>query len=214
LHDTALLQWGLVLLAFVPCGRAFAIDAWIGRRRYVAPAGPAELLEGAAWPMRTVHVLLVLAYFSAGATKVLRDPLAWFSGSTMQYYVAFHALRSGTSAGLWLMRQPQLLAVVATLVALFEVTFVLTLWWRARAWIWALGAITVHAAAFAFMGIAFPSFPVLCLAVLPVWDRRRRVAPAALAHEPAPAVAGSTARRTAARAARAARADGALRGST
>jgi hypothetical protein len=169
-HDIGLMQWGLLLLAFSRCGEALSIDGWIARR-----AGRARVLsepiEGAARPMRTMHVLLALAYLSAGATKILRDPTAWFSGYTLQYYVSFHALRSQSAAGLWLMKHHTLVTAVAWGVVLFETSFILSLWWRSRAWIWVIGSILVHASAYLFMGVLFPSFPVLCATVLP-WRLR------------------------------------------
>jgi hypothetical protein len=164
----ALLEWALFLLAFTPCGAVLSLDAWLARRSKGAECPRArDLLPGAAWLARLVHVLLALAYASAAATKVLRGPWEWFSGWTMQYYVSYQTLRHGSTAGRWLMESHGWNVVIAWLVIAFEVGFVLSLWFRRAAWIWAIAATLVHAGAVVFMGVVFPTFPVLCAALIP-----------------------------------------------
>ncbi len=170
-HDISLVLVGLFFLGFTPCATAWSLDAWLDRRRGRNVAGSAPI-AGAAWPIRAMHVLLVLAYLSAGLSKLLRDAGAWFSGYTLQYYVSFFALRNTSEAGLWLMRHHALIAVLACALVLFETSFVLTLWLRRWSGIWLAGSLVVHAGAVVFMGVLFPSFPVLCLTVLP-WRRAR-----------------------------------------
>jgi hypothetical protein len=175
-HDVSLVLIGLVFLGFSPCAAAWSVDAWLARRsgRGIPSWAP---IAGAAWPLRAMHVLLVLAYVSAGMSKLLRDPSAWFGGYTLQYYVSFFALRSGSPAGLWLMEKHGLITALAWGIVLFETSFVLTLWLRRWSAVWLFGSLAVHAGAVVFMGVLFPSFPVLCLTVLP-WRRGARSAEA------------------------------------
>lgn len=169
-HDISLVQWGLFLLAFTPCGAAWSLDAW--RARAKGNSTPAGLpVSGAGWPLRVVHVLLALAYLSAGMTKLARGAEEWFSGYTLQYYLSFHALRSQSEPGLWLMRHHGLMVAGASALILFETSFVLSLWVRRLAWIWAIGSLLVHTGASVCMGVHFPSFPLLALTILP-WSSR------------------------------------------
>jgi hypothetical protein len=170
-HHLALLEWALFLLAFTPCGAVFSLDARRSRRSKETHGPRAtDLLPGAAWIARLVHALLALAYLSAALTKVLRGPGEWFSGWTMQYYVSFHTMRSGSTAGRWLMESHTSNVAIAWLVIALEIGFALSVWFPRVAWIWALAAILVHAGAAVFMGVVFPSFPVLCAALIP-WCR-------------------------------------------
>jgi hypothetical protein len=158
-HHVALLQWGVLLLAFSPCGAVLSLDARLGRglRR---PA-PGDLAEGAGWPVRTVHALLALAYLSAGASKVLRGPEDWFGGWTLHFYVAFQAARTGSAAGAWLSGHHGLITAIAWAVVAFEIGFVLSLFQRRGLWIWAVACTLIHAGAAGFMEVYFTSFPVL-----------------------------------------------------
>ena len=167
-HHLALLEWALFLLAFTPCGAVFSVDAWLARRAKNAhDVRASERMPGAAWLARLVHLLLALAYLSAAATKLLRGPAEWFSGWTMQYYVSFFTLRSGSTAGRWLMENHAANVVLAWLVIAFEIGFALSPCFPRVAWVWAVAALLVHAGAAAFMGVVFPSFPVLCAVLIP-----------------------------------------------
>lgn len=167
-HHVALLQWSLVLLAFSRCGEVLSLDAWLARRSKREPGrNPTDLAAEGAWPARAVHALLALAYLSAAATKVLRGPENWFTGWTLHYFVSFHALRSGSEAGLWLAERHAWITAIAWIVVAFEVGFVLSIFQRRARWIWALACAVIHAGAALFMGVVFPSFPVLCACLIP-----------------------------------------------
>jgi hypothetical protein len=170
-HDSSLVHWALLVLAFAPCGAAFSIDASIARARGLRERASAfQPIPEVGWVLRLVHVLIALAYLSASATKLARGREEWFSGYTLHYYLSFHALRSQSEWGLWLMRHHVLVVAGSWLVGLFESTFVLSLVFRRWAWLWTVGSVFVHASAFLFMGVLFPSFPALCLVMLP-WRR-------------------------------------------
>ena len=176
-HHVALLQWSILLLAFSPCGEVLSLDAWLARRSQRAPGRrPGDLASGSAWPARAVHVLLALAYLSAAATKVLRGPEEWFGGWTLHYYVSFQVIRTGSEAGSWLSERHGWIVAIAWIVIAFEVGFALSIFQRRARWIWAVACALVHAGAAVFMGVVFPSFPVLCACLIPWTGAATRIA--------------------------------------
>jgi hypothetical protein len=176
-HHVALLEWSILLLAFSPCGEVLSVDAWLARRSGRAGGRRAgDLVLGAAWPARTVHALLALAYLSAAATKVLRGPEEWFSGWTLHYYVSFQAIRTDSAVAWWLSERHVWILAIAWVVIAFEVGFALSIFQRRARWIWALACMLVHAGAAVFMGVVFPSFPILCAGLIPWTDAARRIA--------------------------------------
>ena len=184
-HDVALLQWALLLLSLTPCGDALGVDAWRARAAGRARGRAGETAPDAAWVLRLGQALLALAYLSAGASKVLRDPVAWFGGWTLQYDVALQALRTGDAAGRWLAGQHAACVAAAWTVAAIEIGFAFSVLARRTVWPWGLAAIAMHAGAAIFMGVWFPSFPALCAALIPWSALAARARPAPLDAVPA-----------------------------
>jgi len=78
-HPEAVFSIFLMALAFAPSGDRLSIDALIRRLRGRATEVPARV-DTAMWPLKLGQVLLAMAYFSTGASKVLSGGLSWMNG--------------------------------------------------------------------------------------------------------------------------------------
>ena len=76
-HPEALFAIFLMLLPFSPAGERLSVDALLRRRR----GRPArEATDVAMWPLKLLHLLLAMTYFSTGITKLISGGLAWMNG--------------------------------------------------------------------------------------------------------------------------------------
>jgi len=89
-HDRVALCFATFALAFAPSGGAFALDAFLRRRRGLPPPA-AEL---AAWPRRLTQVTIAIGYSAAGLTKLLLVPSGWANGHTLQGIMLGHGQRT------------------------------------------------------------------------------------------------------------------------
>ena len=119
-HTEALFALFLMLLVFAPSGERLSVDALLRRRRGAAPAGTSEL---AVWPLKVMHVLLGLTYFSAGMAKMLHSGLEWMNGYTLQGHTLADALSRGHPVGVWLAQQHTLAVLLSVFTIIFELFF-------------------------------------------------------------------------------------------
>ncbi len=129
-HTEAVFCIFLMLLAFSPSGQSLSVDAYLRRRRRrgtATPAEPAEMADTAAWPLKVVHVLLALTYFSAGMSKMIKSGLTWMNGYTLQRHIFGDALERGFPLGIWLAQHHNLAIAVSIFTICFEVFFFVSL---------------------------------------------------------------------------------------
>ena len=121
-HTEALLAIFLLLLALAPSGERLSVDAALRRRRTGIEG--AETSELAIWPLKLIHVLLGLTYFTAGAAKMAHSGIRWMNGYTLQGHTLADALSRGHPIGVWLAQQHTL----AVLLSVFTIAFELFFW--------------------------------------------------------------------------------------
>ena len=119
-HTEALFAIFLMLLAFAPSGERLSLDALLRRPRGVRPADTSEF---AVWPLKVIHVLLGLTYFTAGAAKMLHSGLEWMNGYTLQGHTLADALSRGHPVGVWLAQQHTLAVLLSVFTIIFELFF-------------------------------------------------------------------------------------------
>ena len=94
-HDLTVLVFGLFALPFAPVGARLSLDALLARRRRVRGGGDARLPEHAPLamlPLRVTQLSAALAYFFAGASKLVIGGADWANGYTLQgIMLEFHA---------------------------------------------------------------------------------------------------------------------------
>lgn len=172
-HDEMLGVYGLVVLAFAPCGDAFAVDSWpdAGATRR---SGPVKY----GYPVLLLRVLVAWAYFSSALVKLRVAGLGYFDRDSLPALAVRHSLdnlhdtRFTLAFRLAEHRGPLTVAAVALVVA-WELLFPLALFWRrARRPLLAFGVV-FHVATLFLLNVFFP-FHLLMYAVFVDWPALAR----------------------------------------
>jgi hypothetical protein len=122
----------ILALAFSPAGQRLSVDALIRRLR-ARRAGRTEAVpiqsDLAMWPLRFLHVILAMTYFSTGITKLLAGGLQWMNGYTLQFAIFRKAISRAAYAplGLWMAQQHTLCIIVSIATILFETFYFVSL---------------------------------------------------------------------------------------
>jgi hypothetical protein len=173
-HTEALFCIFLLLLAFAPSGDRLSADALIRRRRGQAARQTSEL---ALWPLKVVHVLLGLTYFSAGMSKLLHSGLRWMNGYTLQGHTLGDALERGHPVGIWLAQQHTLAIVMSIFTIGLELFFFTSLFLPRLAPLFFLAALGFQVGLYVTAGYDFFQHMVLLTLLLfflyPAWWRTR-----------------------------------------
>lgn len=174
-HWSGLLVLTMGVLALARAGDAWSLDAWLGRRRGVAPPPPSGEYR---WPIEAARLLLVLVFFAAGIAKLRQGGLGWMSADNMRaILLAPHYANDRTlpALGLSVAESPLACALlaVATIVAEAGAPLALLGGWIAGAVVGTLFAMQLGIAT--LLGV-HGSFPFLaCYAFWLPW--RGRLAP-------------------------------------
>lgn len=167
-HPEAVLIIGLWVLAVSPAGDALSVDdlrrRWHTSTHFISfrPRLPAEeVSQFARWPLRTIQWVLVLAYLSAGLSKLVGAGLDWVNGYTLGYFLLQDGLRWDRPLGVWLHDKTALLAVVSGVVLLFELTFFVAILVPALTPIYLLIGTGMHIGTFVLQKAPFFQFIVL-----------------------------------------------------
>ena len=180
-NNRAYLVIVLGLLAVAPCGRELSVDAWLRRRRGLAPLD----LRAPAWPLWLLRFECSAVYAASGLSKLL-DP-DWFGGTVTWQRVT----RARADLEAWPLPDWAVSALIdrdfhtgaAKLIVLTELFIAAGLWSRrtryAAVWVAVVFHLTIEASA------AVQVFSYLAIAVLVVWavpstrDRLLRIDPSA-----------------------------------
>ena len=139
----------ILALAFSPAGQRLSVDALISRfraRRAGRPEVDASQSDLAMWPLRFLHVILAMTYFSTGITKLLVGGLQWMNGYTLQYAIFRNAISRAAYAplGLWMAHQHTVCILVSIGTILFETFFFVSLFLPRVAPLFFAGGIVFH----------------------------------------------------------------------
>jgi vitamin K-dependent gamma-carboxylase-like protein len=149
-HHREVLYFLFVLaLAFSPAGQRLSVDALISRfraRRAGRPEVDKSQSDLAMWPLRFLHVLLAMTYFSTGVTKLLAGGLQWMNGYTLQFAIFRNAIRRAAypPLGLWMAQQHTLCIFVSIGTILFETFFFVSLFMPRLAPLFFAGGVLFH----------------------------------------------------------------------
>lgn len=154
-HDEMPAAYILLVLAFVPCGDAFSVDALRGRRR--APAGGSWVY---GYPILLTRLLLAWSYFTSALIKLRVAGLGYLGADNLPTLAVTHSLDNlhdtQFRAGLWLPAYREYTPPFVALALLWELLFPLAVWFgRARVVILAAGVL-FHLGTLVFMNIFFP----------------------------------------------------------
>jgi uncharacterized membrane protein YphA (DoxX/SURF4 family) len=175
-HTEALFCIFLLLLALAPSGERLSIDALLRRRRREAPDAEG-LSEMAIWPLKVVHVLFAMTYFSAGMSKLLHSGARWLNGYTLRGHTFGDALERGHPLGIWLAQQHELAVALSVFTILIELFFFVSLFVPRFAPLFILAALGFQIGLYASAGYDFFQHIVLLVLLLfflrPEWWQSR-----------------------------------------
>ena len=129
-HSEAMFALFLLSLSLSPCSEDLSLDAWRARRAGRPPLVSSPL---ARWPFALGHLLLAMAYFSTGLTKMVFGGLQWMNGYTLQSRTLQDALSRDIPLGIWVAEQHTLSVLLSVGTVIFELGFVVSLFlprWR------------------------------------------------------------------------------------
>jgi len=157
-HREALYVLSVLALALSPAGDRLSIDAWLRRRRtrrLGASQSHAGQTDLAMWPLKFVHVLLSMTYFSTGIAKLLAGGLRWMNGYTLQYDIFDRAIHKQLPLGIWLAHQHTLCIFLSIATILFETFFFVSLFVPRIAPYFFAGGVFFHLGLFVTSGHPF-----------------------------------------------------------
>lgn len=174
-HTEALFCIFLLLLALAPSGDRLSIDALLRRRRDAPEAD--GLSEMAIWPLKVMHVLFAMTYFSAGMSKLIHSGARWLNGYTLRGHTFGDALERGHPLGIWLAQQHELAVALSVFTILIEVFFFVSLFVPRFAPLFILAALGFQIGLYASAGYDFFQHIVLLVLLLfflrPEWWQSR-----------------------------------------
>jgi predicted DCC family thiol-disulfide oxidoreductase YuxK len=166
-HNDVLLLLCLVPLLAAPVADAWSVDARMSGVR-VRPAPPTALY---GWPVRTAMVVASGAYFFTGLAKVVFSGPAWLLSGNMRWvlYAASDAHAAPNHLALFIADRPLLAHAAAALTLMVELGFPLVLFRPRAAWFFVPGAVGLHAAIGATMGLDYSAWAITVLVVFVPW---------------------------------------------
>jgi Vitamin K-dependent gamma-carboxylase len=173
-HREAPLAFFLFALALAPAGDSLSVDAFLRRRRARARGQIVEevrQVDTAMWPLKFIHVLLAITYFSTGITKVISGGLRWMNGYTLQNYVFITAINRDIPLGLWLSHHFTLCVLLSVATLVFELFFFVSLFLPRVAPLFFVGGILFHVSLYLTAGHPFFEHILLNTVLLLFLDR-------------------------------------------
>jgi uncharacterized membrane protein YphA (DoxX/SURF4 family) len=178
-HTEAIWCIFLMLLAFTPSGNSFSLDALIKRRLRNDHAASDEKIETAVWPLKLVHVLLGLTYFSTGLAKMVYGGVDWLNGYTLQTIMLTDAVGRNLPLGIWLAQNYTLCLLLSFYTIWFELFFVVSVFVSRTIPFFLINAILFQVGLYLFAGHDFFQHMILLTLLLVFfqsqWCERRLV---------------------------------------
>jgi uncharacterized membrane protein YphA (DoxX/SURF4 family) len=172
-HREALYAIFVMALAFSPAGDRLSVDALLRRRRAEragAPAAESERTDLAMWPLKLLHVLLSMTYFSTGVTKLLSGGLRWVNGYTLQNAIFSDAINRDIPVGIWLAHQHTLCVALSIFTILFETFYFVSLFFPRVAPYFFLSGLLFHLSLYITSGHPFFEHMLLNATLLVFYD--------------------------------------------
>lgn len=188
-HREALLVFFLFSLALAPAGDSLSVDALLRRRRarqHGQTVDGDHVMDTAMWPLKFIHVLLAITYFSTGITKVIAGGLRWMNGYTLQNYIFITGINREIPLGVWMAEHHTLCILLGVVTLLFELFYFVSLFLPRFAPLFFIGGILFHVSLYVTAGHPFFEHILLNAILLLFLDREwfpaqvRRVSPRVL----------------------------------
>jgi uncharacterized membrane protein YphA (DoxX/SURF4 family) len=189
-HTEALFCIFLLLLALAPSGERLSVDALI-RGRGPTSEVSSGMSDMAIWPLKVLHVLFALTYFTAGMSKLVHSGFRWLNGYTLQGHTFGDAIERGHPIGVWLAQQHEIAVALSVFTILLEVFFFVSLFLPRQAPLFILSALAFQVGLYVTAGYDFFQHIVLLILLLfflrPEWWQRWSRQPLPHPHTSVPA---------------------------
>ena len=171
-HNDVLLLLCLVPLLPARTSDAWSVDAWLtGRRRPYEVAPCREPRTAYGWPVRTALVVATGGYFLTGLAKLVFSGPAWVLSGNLRWvlYAASDARAAPNLLGLFVADRPWLAHLVALSTVVVELGFPVALWRPRAAWFFVPGAVALHAAIWATLGLDYSAWAATVVILFVDW---------------------------------------------
>jgi hypothetical protein len=187
-HNDVMLILCLVPLLPARTSDVWSLDSLLTRYRPGHARRPApQFGVSYGWPVRTALVAAAGAYFFTGLAKLVFSGPAWVLSGNLRWvlYAASDARGTPNALSLFVADRPWLAHVVALGTLAVELGFPLVLWKPRLAWFFVPGAVGLHLAIWATLGLDYSAWAATVLILFIDWplvvDRARaRVRPRVL----------------------------------
>jgi len=167
----------MLLLCLVPLLPARTSEVWSvdraladrrGDRRDV-PAIDPGISYG--WPVRTAMVVAAGAYFFTGLAKLVFSGPAWAVSGNLRWvlYAASDGRVTANLIALFIADRPWLAHLLGLATLIVELGFPIVLWRPRAAWLFVPGAVALHAAIWATLGLDYSAWAATVVIVFVNW---------------------------------------------
>ena len=162
----------LVVLSVAPCA-----DVWSVRPR--APAGRETMWEY-TWPLLLVQLFVAQVYLFSGWSKLVHVGVRWVSAENLRHWLLLFTQEDQIAVfhgmGRWLAAHPLLCLLVAIGSLIFDLTFIVVVFWKRARKLYVPLAVAFHLGILFTMNIAFLNLPQLLVFLDWEWlsERLRR----------------------------------------
>jgi hypothetical protein len=171
-HNDVLLLLCLVPLLPVRTSDVWSVDAWVSEHRVAScEAQPWRRHQAYGWPVRTALVVAAGGYFLTGLAKLVFSGPAWFLSGNLRWvlYAASDARTTPNLLALFVADRPWLAHMVALSTLVVELGFPVVLWKPRAAWFFVPGAVALHAAIWATLGLDYSAWAATVVILFVDW---------------------------------------------
>jgi hypothetical protein len=173
-HNDVLLLLCLVPLLPARTSDVWSLDAWVARRRQnPSPPATADPTAAYGWPVRTALVVAAGGYFFTGLAKLVFSGPAWALSDNLRWvlYAASDARGTPNLLALFVADRPWLAHLVALATLGVELGFPLVLWRPRAAWLFVPGAVALHVAIWATLGLDYSAWAATIVILFVDWPQ-------------------------------------------
>ena len=175
-HPEAVMAVMLLALAISPCGRVLSVDSRMGKgfNGLVDTAAASSTHSPFAyWPLLLLQIFFSLMYLSAFIWKH-QSGFGWANGFTLQAYLAQDGIRNNSPLAMWLSQFHYFIYFVQIIVATFQATFFLIIFFPKLRWIYIPLGLVFHIGILLTLTAPFYQWIALYFGFIP-WSNMREI---------------------------------------
>ncbi|NIP31162.1 MAG: hypothetical protein GTO02_15725 [Candidatus Dadabacteria bacterium] len=179
-HAECLMLVVLLVLAFSRCGDGFSVDKLIRDKFYRNKN--IKIIQGEyIWPIKLIMVLLTLAFFSAGMSKLKNSGFDWITSDYLSNLLIVKSLNIGRVDPLiewlpfWIAEKKLLCKFLAATTVLLELSAPLALFNKYLRLIIIPGLFLMQVSFWILLGIPFPQMLAIFIFFIPFGELNKRI---------------------------------------